>query len=448
MKTPICDFVKQYSESKTARMHMPGHKGKSFLGFEQFDITEIKGADSLYEADGIIAESESNASALFGCKTFYSAEGSSLAIRAMLYLCTLYAKSQNKKSLIYAGRNAHKSFINTVSLLDIDIEWLEGNKDSSYLSFAIGPEALENKIKNAQKLPTAIYITSPDYLGNMANVSAISKICKKYGILLLVDNAHGAYLKFLPQSQHPIDLGADMCSDSAHKTLPVLTGGAYLHISDNAPDLFANGAKQALSLFGSTSPSYLILQSLDKANEYIDGHYRTKLLHKAEAVKSIKYALTENGYTLVGDEPMKITIDTKKYGYKGYEFADILRKNNIECEFADPDYVVFMLSAESLESEINSLEEALLSIEKRQPITAYPPKMSIPKRAMTVRTATLSPYEEIDAKDALGRILAFSEVGCPPAVPIVISGEIIDGDAIKCFEYYGIEKCRVVKTLE
>ena len=445
MKTPIYDFVKQYAESKTARMHMPGHKGKSFLGFEQFDITEIKGADSLYEADGIIAESENNASALFGCKTFYSAEGSSLAIRAMLYLCELYAKSQNKKTLIYAGRNAHKSFINTIALLDVEIEWLEGDKDSSYLSFAIEPEELDNKLKKAQVLPTAIYITSPDYLGNMADIYAISKICKKYGVLLLVDNAHGAYLKFLQNSLHPTDLGADMCCDSAHKTLPVLTGGAYLHISNNAPAIFAESAKQALSLFGSTSPSYLILQSLDKANEYIAEDYRTRLLHKAEAVKNVKAALTENGYTLIGNESMKITVETKRYGYTGYEFADILRNNNIECEFADPDYVVFMLSAESSESEINILERTLLSIEKRNTITTKPPKMSLPKRAMSVREATMSPYEEIDAKDALSRVLAFSEVGCPPAVPIVVSGEIIDGDAIKCFEYYGIEKCRVVK---
>ena len=445
MKTPIYDFVNQYLESKTARMHMPGHKGKSFLGFERLDITEIKGADSLYEADGIIAESERNASALFGCKTFYSAEGSSLAIRAMLYLCELYAKSQNKEPLIYAGRNAHKSFINTIALLNIDIEWLEGGKDSSYLSFSLEADFLEAKLKNAKEIPTALYITSPDYLGNMADLSAISKICKKYGILLLVDNAHGAYLKFLPNSAHPTDLGADMCCDSAHKTLPVLTGGAYLHISNNAPALFAESAKQALSLFGSTSPSYLILQSLDKANEYIAEDYKTRLSSKIESVRNVKQNLTKNGYTLIGNEPMKITIETKRYGYTGNEVADNLRDNNIECEFADPDYVVFMLSAETSESELNLLEKTLLSIEKKKLITTQPPKMTLPKRALTVREATMSPYDIVDVKNSLGRILAFSEVGCPPAVPIVVSGEIIDNDTIKCFEYYGIEKCRVVK---
>ena len=445
MKTPIYDFVKQYAESKTARMHMPGHKGKCILGFENLDITEIKGADSLYEADGIIAESERNASALFGCTTFYSAEGSSLAIRAMLYLTVLYANTCKKRPLIYAGRNAHKTFINTISLLDIDIEWLDGGKDSSYLSFNISPEFLEEKIRCAEEKPTALYITSPDYLGNTADISAISKICKKYGVLLLVDNAHGAYLKFLEKSAHPTDLGADMCCDSAHKTLPVLTGGAYLHIRKNAPALFAESAKQALSLFGSTSPSYLIMQSLDKANEYIANDYKTILNQRAKAIVGLKTRLIESGYILIGDEPMKITIETKHYGYMGDEFADIMRKSNIECEFADPDYVVFMMSAETTESEINALEKALLSIERKSEITTLPPKMKIPKRAMTVREATMSAYEVVDAKKALGRILAFSEVGCPPAVPIVVSGEIIDENVIRTFEYYGIEKCRVVK---
>lgn len=445
MKTPIYDFVKEYAESNSVRMHMPGHKGKCFLGFEQFDLTEIKGADSLYEADGIIAESESYASALFGCKTFYSAEGSSLAIRGMLYLCCLYAADQNKKPLIYAGRNAHKVFINTVALMDIDVEWLTGDKDCSYLSFAISADALESKLKNAKVLPTAIYLTSPDYLGNMADIWAISKICKKHGILLLVDNAHGAYLKFLSQSRHPMDLGADMCSDSAHKTLPVLTGGAYLHISNKAPSLFADNAKQALSLFGSTSPSYLILQSLDKANEYLACGFKNMLLQKTEVIKELKNTLTEKGYTLVGDEPMKITVEAKKYGYTGIELADILRKNNIECEFADPDYVVFMPSTETSENDLESLKKALLSIEKREVINTLPPIMHLPQKSMTVRQATLSPCEVIDSKNSLGRVLAFADVACPPAVPIVLSGEVIDGDAIKCFEYYGIEKCRVVK---
>ena len=102
METPICDFVRRYAQSSALRLHMPGHKGVSLLGMEQMDITEICGADSLYEADGIIRQSEANASAIFGAKTFYSTEGSSQCIRAMLCLAVRYAGRMGRKPLIAA----------------------------------------------------------------------------------------------------------------------------------------------------------------------------------------------------------------------------------------------------------------------------------------------------------------------------------------------------------
>ena len=115
MKTPICDFVKKYSESNALKLHMPGHKGKIFLGFENFDITEIDGADSLYEASGIIAESEAYASELFGCSTYYSTEGSSQCIKAMMQLISLYAQENGEKPYILAGRNEKTICRNTKS---------------------------------------------------------------------------------------------------------------------------------------------------------------------------------------------------------------------------------------------------------------------------------------------------------------------------------------------
>ena len=227
MNTPICDFVRRYAESKTLRLHMPGHKGKGPLGIEQLDITEISGADSLYEASGIIAESEANASALFGCPTFYSTEGSSQCIRAMLHLATC---GRNRR--IAAARNVHKTFLSAAALLDLQVDWLYPDSEGSYLACPITAETLENYFATCEEIPAAVYVTSPDYLGNLLYIDALAAVCHRYGSLLLVDNAHGAYLKFLPDSRHPMDLGADLCCDSAHKTLPVLTGGAYLHIRD------------------------------------------------------------------------------------------------------------------------------------------------------------------------------------------------------------------------
>lgn len=152
----------------------------------------------------------------------------------------------------------------------------------------------------------AVYITSPDYLGNQAKIFELANVCHKYDVLLLVDNAHGAYLKFLPTSLHPIDLGCDMCCDSAHKTLPVLTGGAYLHLSKKRLSFLDSDVKEAFRLFGSTSPSYLILQSLDLANVYLE-QLTNKLTDFIPIIDTMKQKLIENGYQLIGNEPLKLT---------------------------------------------------------------------------------------------------------------------------------------------
>ena len=205
-------------------------------------------------------------------------------------------------------------------------------------------DALKDYLINAKRLPTALYLTSPDYLGNIQDVKSISQVCKDFNVLLIVDNAHGAYLKFLENSLHPIDLGADMCCDSAHKTLPALTGASYIHISKNAPTFFKDNVKTAMSIFASTSPSYLILQSLDLLNNYLDNDYKQTLSTFISRVERLKISLSNYGYKLIGIEPLKICLQTSEFGYTGAEFNEILKQNNIYCEFFDNNYLVFMLS--------------------------------------------------------------------------------------------------------
>ena len=438
MDTPICDFVRKYAESEAIRLHMPGHKGKNQLGVESMDITEIDGADSLYEADGIIRQSEENVSRLFGCPTFYSTEGSSQCIRAMLYLAMLHAKERGKRPLIAAGRNAHKTFLTGAVLLDLDVKWLYPKEAGSYLSCDLTVEDVE-AVLEAEK-PTAVYLTSPDYLGNVADIAGIAEVCHSHGALLLVDNAHGAYLKFLRPSRHPMDLGADLCCDSAHKTLPVLTGGAYLHGTEK----FRDWAKNALALFGSTSPSYLILQSLDGANPYL-ASLADKLKEFVPCVEAVKETLTKKGYVLYGQEPLKITISAKSYGYTGQELAEILLNCHIVSEFADPDFLVLMLTPENGQADLDTLESALLSVPRKAPIPGQPPRFQPGQRVCSPREAMLSPMEEVPVEKSEGRVLAAATVGCPPAVPIVVSGERIDAHAIDCFRYYGITHCSVMK---
>ena len=419
---------------------MPGHKGIGEL--EKFDITEIDGADSLYEASGIIKESEENASELFGCTTLYSTEGSSLAIRAMLYLAMLM-KKRDTRPMILAGRNAHKVFLTASALLDFDIEWLTGG--ASYLSADITPEQVDAAISAMKAPPLAVYITSPDYLGNVADIKGISEVCKRHGVLLLVDNAHGAYLAFCEPSMHPIALGADMCADSAHKTLPSFTGTAYLHLAGSVPSDVKARAKTAMAMFGSTSPSYLLLASLDLCNAYLANGYKEKLSEFTKKLAETKKNLRSVGFDVVGGEPMKLTLMLKSYGYTGYELAAHLKKYKIVPEFADLDFIVFMLTPEITEMQLAKLEVVLLTLKKRVPITAMPPVLSLPERALSPREAMLSPAERVPVDKACGRILADITVGCPPAVPIVVSGEVIDAQAVETFKYYGITDCVVVK---
>ena len=445
--TPIVDFIHAYKVRHPLRLHMPGHKGVLLTGHEHDDITEVTGADSLYEASGIIGESEANASLLFGCPTYYSTEGSSQCIRAMLYLASLWHKVEHPlgRMKVLAGRNAHKTFLSALALLDIDVVWLTPAEGASYLSCPITAADVARALDADGDIST-VYLTSPDYLGHILPIADIAEVCHQRGVLLLVDNAHGAYLKFLPKSLHPMDLGADLCCDSAHKTLPVLTGGAYLHIGSHLPDLFCNHVKQALSLFGSTSPSYLILQSLDMANAVLASKKYIVSLEKI--TKQVEYCwrkLLNCGLRPTQtNEPLKLTLCPKQHGYTGVEVAAYLRENGIECEFADPDFVVLMVTPAITERDLERVVEILTALPRRAAITERPPSVVTPVRALSVREAMLSPAEVLDVKSCVGRVLAAATVGCPPAVPIVVSGEVISEEAIACFRYYGMETCAVV----
>lgn len=465
METPIADFVKKYRVSGMSRLHMPGHKGQGLLGTEALDITEIAGADALYEADGIIDRSERNATELFEtARTCYSTEGSSQCIRAMLYLALLNQKEQGQdrsgeRPIVVAARNAHKTMLLAAALLDYEIVWLWPEEENfSLCRCLVTPEGLAQTLETLPRPAAAVYVTSPDYLGNVLDIRELAKTAHRFGVPLLVDDAHGAYRKFLPGENHPMELGADVCSDSAHKTLDVLTGGAYLHISKTAPKAFAENAKRALEMFGSTSPSYLILQSLDLENQILADGYPEKLRAFLEQLAGIKNHLRKIGWQLAGEEdPLKITIEAKKSGWDGIVLAQELRTYYIECEFADPEYVVLMLTPSNRPLDLERMEQALVACySKKKQLDFRTEQTEIekclqvagqwrPETVCTPREALFAPAEWVSRKEALGRILAAPSVGCPPAVPIVVSGERIDETAVALFAHYGIENINVIR---
>ncbi len=438
MNTPVADFVQRYAKAGTARLHMPGHKGRCFLGCEPWDITEIHGADALYEAEGILAESEQNAAALFGSqRTCYSTEGSSQCIRAMLYLAVAASGSHT----VVAARNVHRAFVSAAALLDLEIRWLWPEESRSLCGCPISPAQLEETLHSLPEPPAAVYLTSPDYLGGMAEIPALAQVCHQHGTLLLVDNAHGAYLRFLQPSLHPLDLGADLCCDSSHKTLPVLTGGAYLHLSPTAPAQLGPLAKSALGLFGSTSPSYLTLASLDLCNRYLAEGYPQRLAEAVERLAELREKLTAAGWRVEPSDPLRVTVAAPR-GVTGQELAGQLRRQGVECEYADRDFLVLMATPENTPEELAHAAAAL----GQCPGEANPPQLPLARgeRACSIRQAAFAPRETVDAAHSLGRVCGLPTVGCPPAIPIAVSGERITPEALALFAYYGIEQVEVL----
>ena len=445
MNTPVADFVKRYGDMDIARLHMPGHKGKPFLGCEHLDITEVKGADASFEAEGSLAESEANATELFGSRrTCYSTEGSSHAIRAMLYLA-LTNRPAGASSTVVAARNVHRAFVSAAALLDLDVVWLWPEESHSLCGCKISTENLERTLGALSAPPAAVYLTSPDYLGSMADLPALADVCHRHGTLLAVDNAHGAYLRFLRPSQHPLELGADICCDSAHKTLPVLTGGAYLHIAKTAPQTLADNAKTALALFGSTSPSYLTLESLDLCNRYLAKGYAQKLLGTIAQLEALKSQLNEAGWQVEPGDPLRLTVRAPQ-GLEGTFLAEQLRREKIECEYADEDFLVLMVTPENTPDELARVQKAL---GKNQLPPAKPSSLPLAKgrRVCSIRQALFSAHELIPAAESLGRICGIPTVGCPPAVPIAVAGEEITPAALELFERYNVKQVDVLRNV-
>lgn len=437
--TPIIDFVQNYVSSNPARFHMPGHKGVGALGAAALDITEIDGAGELYSPGGVISESEANASRLFGADTYYSTEGSSLAIRAMLYLAI---GQPRERPVVLAGRNAHRAFLSAAALMGFDVEWLWPDAPDAYTACAITPDDVDAALARPDGRRKAVYLTSPDYLGNTLDIAGIADVCHRRGAPLLVDNAHGAYMKFLSPSRHPIDLGADMCCDSAHKTLPALTGAAYLHVAPRL-GLDARRVKDALALFGSSSPSWLILQSLDECNRLLTD-YPAQLAALIPKLDALKDALKGHGYALVGDEPMKLTVAARPFGHTGDALAARLIESGIYPEFHDPDYLTLMPSPMNADADLDRLLGALLSVERRAPLPCDAPPATVPEVAMTIRAAAFAPRETLPVDACAGRVLAAPALSCPPCVPIAVCGERIDEGMIERMRYYGITSCEVV----
>lgn len=462
---PLLSAVDEYIQKGRIRMHTPGHGGIKnealaiFNDILKYDITELEGLETLYGDEGAIAESEKNTAKILGVKKLlYSAGGSTLCIQAMLYLSV-----GTGGRVIFAG-GLHKSAINTCILLNITPVFIKSLDDYTCNE----AESILKKYNNVK----AVYITNPDYYGRIYNTSDLYKLCCNYNIPLLVDGAHGAHLGCFDESVNTLHMGASMTAQSVHKTLPALTGGAWLCVNE---DRYLHNAKYAMSMFGSTSPSYPIMLSLELAANWLEKQGQESFRRIADECSAVKSEAKRCGFCVydgLGD-PARITLNTSLFKISGSTAAALFRECGIEPEMYDGDNIVFIPSPflahddfERLKSAIRYIGEkykklinnrfisksenynknfGIISEDnslKSEKIFSYGNYIEM---RMSLNKALMMEFETIECEKACGRIAAEVICPCPPGTPITIPGGVINESALRNLKSCGIFSVKVVK---
>ncbi len=439
MQTPLQRALEEYIRADWARFHMPGHKGAAlepFGGLMAYDVTEVEGTDSLFEDDGPLRELEDWFTELYGTsRTVLSAGGSTLCIQAMLKLVA------RPGGVVLAGRNIHNAAVNAMALLGLEPVWLYPQREGERLIGRIAPETLARALKEHPDA-CAVYLTSPDYFGVMQDLPALSALCHQAGVPLLVDNAHGAHLKFLQPSLHPMDLGADLCCDSLHKTLPALTGGALLHC--RRPQ-WVPRLKESMTVFGSTSPNYLIMLSCDRTAGFLREDGPRRLQETAERCSQLRQLARERGFSVPEhSDPMRLTLTLAGTQFDKESFRPLLREHGIMEEFLSDSGCVLLLSPFNREEDFARVERLLRSVTvEPRPVTPWP--MLYPQKACSLREALLAPRETLPIEQCAGRVAAQVKSPCPPGIPLVVPGERLQENEIKTLKSYGIYTMDVIK---
>ena len=443
MSAPIYDSLKNHWKKGRSAFHMPGHKGK-LPGWELdraafLDITEIPDTGSLFDAVGPTREAEELAAKYFGMRrTLFSAGGSTLCIQAMLRLCA----PQGGKMV--CSRMMHRSAVNAMALLGIDPVYLYPDCSAGpCFAGRITPESVACMLK-AHPDACAVYLTSPDYYGVMSDISGICREAQRYRVPVLVDNAHGAHLYALDPALHPVIQGAAMSADSAHKTLPVLTGGAFLQIGREE---YLRDAREAMALFGSTSPSYLILESLDRCREWLETGGEETVRRAADRCRDLKKEIGSRGFLQPEGEcdPFHIALSGRNLSYGGERSGEILRSLSVEPEYAADGALIFLPSPFNSERDYETLLYALDQVPLMEhggwPVTAIPH----PETVLELRAALLSPGVVLPVEQSVGRIAGQVACPCPPAIPVVMPGERIDPECVEALKNFGVHNIKVVK---
>ena len=475
----LLERLTEYAGSDAYPFHMPGHKRREIPdgipgGFPDpygIDITEIDGFDNLHHAEGILKDAMETVAAIYGAdRSWYLVNGSTCGI-----LSAVFAATENGGKLLTA-RNCHKAVYHAICLNRLEAEYLYPEEITEFgINGGIRAEDVRKALeKDAMRCAgnsgdvrgkitkiQAVLITSPTYEGVVSDIRAIADAAHEYGIPLIVDEAHGAHLEYADQChsfpKSALEYGADIVIQSLHKTLPCFTQTAILHVKGKLVD--QDRVSRYLSMFQTSSPSYLFMAGMERCIRYMDGDGRNEMIRyekrlerfmeRMEGLQVLEVLDREicgKYRTVAGWDPSKIVVSTMRAeDFHGEELAETLRrKYHLEMEMTAPEYVIAMTSLMDTEEGFERLGTALLEIDgalrrrtesgRKEKAASETPeglesKLSHPVRRMLICEAMDADTERTAFQDTVGKVSAEFVYLYPPGIPIIAPGEVFT-DAI------------------
>lgn len=435
VKRPLLQKMIEFKQGGPVSFHVPGHKNGLLSGLPMelrtalaYDTTELTGLDDLHQPEGVIQEAQESLRIFYGADaSYFLVNGSTVGNLAMIY------GTCRAGDTAIVQRNAHKSIFNALELVGVQPilvtpEWDEGTASVGVVS--------EQQIQETLHLyPDAkvVVLTYPTYYGAAGDhLTGIIELCHKKNIPVLVDEAHGAHFVLGdPFPQSALSLGADIVVHSAHKTLPAMTMGSYLHIKSKL--VSKEKVEKYLQMLQSSSPSYLLMASLDDARAYAESYTALDKAHFAEVRKGFIAQLQriERLQIVSSNDPLKLMIRVE--GYSGFQLQQALEDEGVYGELADPYQVLFVLPLlkEGLSYDdvevITRIEFAVKSLckleENLQPV---PPKnMKLEVGTLCYTKDELERFESnwLCYEEAVGKVAAASVIPYPPGIPLLIAGE-------------------------
>ncbi len=435
MDTPLYSTLKKLADTKPLRLHMPGHKGKLdelSSAFLNVDFTELDVTGNLYEGGVPFDKAQELWANQFGFENCQFLTGG--ATQGLYTALSLATKPKDK---ILVDRGSHRAVYHGIGLLDLTPVYLQRSWLSDVeISSVITPEQVEQQLKLNPDIK-AVCITSPTYSGLLSDIHSIAQVVHSHNAILIVDGAHGAHLPWLMIDQYS---SADLVAISPHKTLPTLGQSAILLYRDFAPEI----VREKASIFGSSSPSYAMLASMDLARGWMDEEGMIELVRVAREVTTLREIFPSLCDPLPLD-PTRLTILCPH----GDKVAKELEKQGIYLEMATPAHLVSIFSGMDTDFEVQKFGQSLLHyFDHREKLPDLTPPTVLPRQERSIHQVIHGKKKLISIKDAQGKIAGETIAPYPPGIPVVAMGEEISEIELSYLNKLGYHKESVLVLAE